>query len=325
MRSNRAIQILILLALAVILAVVVADHLSTRPGKRTANPFEYSIGEFKAVKEALLGYRETTQLRLGEEKGLDIAFHGGHIHVLTQQAIRIISPAGEETGRLEAGPGGRCLTVAEDGTVLLAMDNSLAAYHPDGSLLARSEPAGDQALFTAIATDGVQVFVADAGTRQVRVFDRQLRETGSFRGETGTASAHGFIIPSLHFDLTVNGEGELWVVNPGMHAIQNYTDAGRLRGHWSRPSFGHEGFSGCCNPFYIECLPDGGFVTSEKGILRVKVHEPNGDLRSLVAAPERFEEGSPAPALAVDEGGRVMLLDFGSNSIRLFEPLPRDV
>ena len=135
-----------------------------------------------------------------------------------------------------------------------------------------------------------------------------------------TEAGHGFIIPSPSFDVVVNSYGELWVVNPGKHAIENYTDGGQMRGFWQNNSTDINGFTGCCNPAEIAVLEDGAFVTSEKGMVRIKIHEPSGELRSVVAPPALFREEGKAPEVCADARGNIYVLDFDRNTVRIFEP-----
>jgi len=107
-------------------------------------------------------------------------------------------------------------------------------------------------------------------------------------------------------------------VNPGKHSFENYTDEGDLRGYWENSSTDIEGFSGCCNPAHIAFLPDGSFVTSEKLIVRIKVHKPSGEFLSVVAPPEKFKENGIAPDVAVDDDGNIYALDFDRKMIRVF-------
>lgn len=310
-----------MLAIAAIIGiVVVTDYLSTRPDKRPANPFEYSVEDYEAVDDSLLTYRETRQIRIGDQPIQAITYDNGRIYLVTDDHLLAVTAVGQEIMRVTVSPGTRCLALSENGMILLAYENHLVALNAHGEEIHRTEPLGGDALLTALAASDKHVFVADAGSRQVLVFNQDLEQTASFRGESGVSALHGFILPSLHFDLAVNGENELWVVNPGMHSIQNYSPDGRLRGHWGIPSFGADGFSGCCNPCYIRFLSDGRFVTSEKGIIRIKIHKESGEFASFVATPEKFINGKKAPALAVDENDNIWALDFDKNMIRLFEP-----
>ena len=121
-----------------------------------------------------------------------------------------------------------------------------------------------------------------------------------------------------YFDIAFNADGEFWVVNPGKHALENYTTGGDLRTWWKATSVRIEGFSGCCNPAHFAFLPDGSFVTSEKGTVRIKVYKPSGEFQGVVAAPSKFKENNAAPDLATDNQGNIYALDMDKKMIRLF-------
>ena len=120
--------------------------------------------------------------------------------------------------------------------------------------------------------------------------------------------------------MVVNSYGELWVVNPGKHAIENYTDDGEMRGFWENSSMSIEGFTGCCNPAEITSMEDGSFVTSEKGVVRIKIYDQSGQLKGVVAPPALFIEEGKAPEVCVDENNMIYALDFDRNIVRVFEP-----
>ena len=141
----------------------------------------------------------------------------------------------------------------------------------------------------------------------------------------------GFVIPSPYFDLAVAADGLLRVVNPGKHLIEAYTFAGDLEFSWGKFSSKLDGFTGCCNPVNIAILPDGNFVTCEKGLVRVKVYDSDGEIMGAVAGPEELVEGgvvrictlpeecqSGGFDVAVDSKGRVFVLDTVKNVIRVF-------
>lgn len=307
------------LIVVVIAVVVVLDYLSTRVDKRPANPFAFSVDEYEAVDESMIAYRETRQISAGEQPILAMAYGNGRIFLLTDDYLQVITPLGQEIGRTPVDPGGSCIALAPDGIVLIGYANYLVALQGEAEI-ARSEVLDGEAFISAITASGDHVFAADAGNRRVSVFNPELEHLHSFQGESGVSSLHGLILPSRHFDLKLNDENELWVVNPGLHTIQNYTQGGRLRGHWGKASFDADGFSGCCNPYFIAFLSDGRFATSEKGIIRIKIHKESGEFDTYVAAPEKFRDGSRAPALAVNEQDHIFALDFDRNMIRYFEP-----
>jgi hypothetical protein len=83
-----------------------------------------------------------------------------------------------------------------------------------------------------------------------------------------------------------------------------------------------EGFCGCCNPVYFTRRPDGKFVTSEKGLNRIKIYDAKGKFEGVVAGPETLVKdldlAKKACAdcqvgfgfdVACDSTGRVLALD----------------
>ena len=79
-----------------------------------------------------------------------------------------------------------------------------------------------------------------------------------------------------------------------------------------------DGFGGCCNPSHIAILGDGSFVTSEKGIPRVKIHNRLGELVGVVAPSEQFDENTVGLDLAFDSQDRIYVLDPKRKAIRIF-------
>ena len=67
-------------------------------------------------------------------------------------------------------------------------------------------------------------------------------------------------------------------------------------------------------------MEDASFVTSEKGLVRIKIYDQSGSLKSVVAPPSLFKEEGKAPDVCVDAQQVVYALDFDRNLIRIFEP-----
>lgn len=318
--SKKLINILLLLTLIIIVVVVVADYLSTRPGSGPPNPYAFDVSEYETVSENLISYREIRQIRLTSSSPVDLAYLRNNIYLLNNDNLQVITLRGEEVSMfpLEGIPG--CVLAHHDHGIIIAFEDHLASFSHEGTPLSRSLPIPGGAILTAIATAGDKIFVADAGTKQVHVFNRDLEPIGSFRGESGVSALHGFILPSAHFDLAVNPDNELWVVNPGLHSLQLYADDGRFRRQWGTPAFTPEGFSGCCNPSHITFLSDGRMVTSEKGLVRIKIYQESGVLESVAVPPEAFKNAKRAPAIAATENDLIIALDYDQNMLRIFEP-----
>jgi len=316
--NKRGLTVLVLVIITVIIVVIVVDFLGNRPDRRGRNPYEYNVDAYKPVDEAWIHYLETGKIDLGERKPGGIAVYQNEIYLTGEGFLQVIRPDGIQ--KLMAGieNEGTCIIVNEH-FIFIGFTDHVASYDHDGNLISRFDSLGARGIITSLALKGNTLYVADAGNRRVLRYDLDGNLLGEFNGESGSNSGHGFIVPSPNFDLAVNSYGELWVVNPGIHAIENYTDDGRLRGYWQISSMELEGFSGCCNPAEIAMTDDGSFVTSEKGMVRIKIHDASGKLVSVVAPPEKFKEEGQAPEVAVNDQGVIFALDFDENMIRIFE------
>lgn len=150
---------------------------------------------------------------------------------------------------------------------------------------------------------GALVVVADGGARALVAFDR----TGRRRWRT--EGFEGFIVPGPHFPLDADGEGGVWVANPGRLRLERYDGEGRYRAMWT-PAEG-QGFLGCCNPASLLCLPRGRFVTLEKGGLRCRIFGPSGEVERLLFGPLPPLPRSHRFDLARTGHGGIWILDAG--------------
>jgi len=320
--KGKYITAFLLLLVLVIGGILVFDKQSERSdlsSYMTTNPFEKDVAAYENVPDSLISHVETKQIRVKATTPKAIDYRDGAIYLLADDYLQVIKPNGSEVKKITLSGGTTCLSVLKDKRVLVGFTDHVVLLNADLQEVKRSAMV-ENALFSAVCSSGILIFVADAGQKQVLVYDFAMNQKNEFKGESGLTDQHGFIVPSAHFDLAVNNDEELWVVNPGIHALQNYSDQGKLRGYWSKTSFEITGFSGCCNPFHIAFLADGGVVTSEKGLVRIKIHEPSGQLRSVVAAPSSFKGEKKAPDVAVDEQGGIIALDYETKMIRFFAP-----
>ncbi len=321
MRRKWPVILIVLLSAAVIITVIVTEHTSTLPGRRPANPFAYDVEEFMSVDQGLVRWREIRQVGLDGEEPRSMTYAGGKVYLAAGNELQVIGSDWSRILRRTLPAEPTCLAVSDEGWIVVGMGNRIAILDSEGETTAQSELPDEESVITSAAIMDGNIYAADATRRRVLIFNRELEQTGEFRGDSGVSDIHGFIVPGAHFSLAVNSEDELWITNPGIHALQNYTASGRLRSYIQRSSFGIEGFSGCCNPVHFTFLPDGKFVTSEKGIIRIKVIIGTGEVESVVAPPELFRDGTRAPAIAADDNGNVLALDFDRNMIRIFEPI----
>lgn len=316
--KKRGLTIVVLVIVLVIIGVIVVDFLNNRPDRRGPNPYALEVEQFKDVDPELISHEETRNLSLGPHKGRAMVYAEGKLFVATESKLLVMETDGTAPQQYEILPDPVCLLVEALG-IYIGYETFIAQYDRDMKLVKQWADLGDRAVLTNIAGNGEKIYVADAGNRTVNIYNHQGEVLGAFEGKAESDAGHGFIVPSANFDLVVNDFGELWVVNPGKHALENYADDGRMRGFWENASFDIDGFLGCCNPARITSFADGRFVTSEKGLVRIKIYDQSGKLLSVVAPPALFIEEGKAPDICCDEMGVIYALDFDRNVIRIFE------
>lgn len=312
---------MVLVIVAVILGVIIVDFMGNRPDRRGKNPYALEVKQYREVDEDLISYRETRNFSLGLLIASDMSYHKNTLYISGNSSLVVLPLDGSQATMHEILPGATCLEVDEQ-HIFVGFGSYVAKYNHAGELLQQWDDLGERTVLTNLAIKGDHIYLADAGNRRIVIFDREGVQTGQFEGKAESEAGHGFIVPSANFDLAVNSYGELWVVNPGKHAVENYSDDGRMRGFWENMSFEIDGFLGCCNPARITTLEDGSFVTSEKGLVRIKIYDESGVLKSVVAAPDLFkEEEGEAPEVCADENNVIYALDFDKDMVRVFEPL----
>jgi hypothetical protein len=259
--------------------------------------------------------------------------------VAGDKAFRIFSAEGKLHTIANTPTEPQAIAVDKKGKTYAAMKDQVIVFDIHEESVVVWQPMGEKAYLTSIAAGENDVFVADAGALAVLRYDAGGRLVNRITGRPAllsppAASAgegepapgaaadkaddEGFIVPSPYFDVALAGKDRLWIVNPGRRRVELYTFDGSLLAHWGKASFKIEGFCGCCNPIHIAVLPGGHLVTSEKGLARVKVYTPGGELASVVAPPAAFAEGTTGLDVAADSRGRIWVLDPVARKVRLF-------
>ena len=317
--KNKGIIIFLIVLAVVIIAVIASDYLSGRPDKSAPNPYAYNLNDFKNVPEEIIQFKESKNFKLSFELATAITIDSDKLFASGDSKLQVIDLSGKLLSEINL-PGNPETVEVNEGKIYVSVNNQIHVYDQNGTLLNEWEKLSENSLITAVSAFGSNIFVADAGNRKVIRYSLQGEKLTEFDGKADGEVGHGFIVPSPYFDLAINADGDLWVVNPGLHSLENYTEDGNLREHWNSTSMQTEGFSGCCNPAHITFLPDGRFVTSEKGLVRIKTYKPSGEFDGVVAAPSKFTGEGVAPDVATDSKGNIYVLDFDKKMIRVFEP-----
>lgn len=283
------------------------------------NPFEYNIENFKKSGAALIHYSEVKHIQIDLQNVYGIAVGpDDNIYVSGENSVLILNRDGSFQSTLSTGGPVHTLSVDENRDLYLGMDDHVEVYDRKGAKKAHWESLGEDAIITSIALSKKNVFIADAGNHIVWKFDKSGNRLKRIGEKNEAKDIPGFVIPSPFFDVAIDPDGFLWVANTGRHSLENYTEEGGLRSSWGKFSMEIEGFCGCCNPSHFIILEDGSFVTSEKGIARVKVYNRLGNVVSVVAGPDQFAEGTVGLDLARDSSQRIYVLDPQKKAVRIF-------
>jgi hypothetical protein len=284
------------------------------------NPFEYNIDHFKKSDSVLHQYRQTGKIEPVLERLYAVAVdQDNRLYLSGDDKIMMLTLSGTLLSTINSGEGVLALAVDSDGDIYAAKQDHIEIYSQGGLLKTRWDSLGSKALITSLAVGNRYVFAADAGNHIVWKYDKKGTLLARIGEKDETRDIPGFIVPSPYFDVAIDPDGFLWVANTGRHSLENYTDSGDMRSSWGGYSMTIEGFCGCCNPTHFAISGDGAFVTSEKGIARVKVYNRIGKLVSVVAGPESFKEGVTGLDLAIDNQGGIYVLDPAQKTVRIFK------
>ncbi len=330
MARMKTLPALAAVGLAVLTAVAIHAVLNldyTGPEER---PTDY-MSEFPPTDPALIKYREADRIETGLKAPRGLAVGPGQkVYVVGDDVLRIFD--GTNRTDIRTGAPANCVAVAADGTIYLGAESRVDVYAADGTRKATWDGAGATAFLTSITLADDAVYVADAANRVILCYDTSGRLARRIRKHDPARQIDGVLMPSMHFDVATRPGGAdrlLRANDPGRLCIDVYTADGDLMASWGKASVEMPGFGGCCNPTDIAVLADGRVATSEKGEARVKVYKANGEFDCVVAGPESFPKGWCASAdctrgkaldLAVDEAGRILVLDPTTSTVRIFVP-----
>jgi len=309
--------VLIVLALAIV-AIIGKDFIGKKAGKNMENPYEYNIDEYRKVDSTKILYVEKLHFPVKIDLWAGITVFDSTIIVANGKELQKFNYSGKQIFSKELIDTATCVTVDQNHQIWIGMTSYVVMYDQEGTLVKRWNSLGDRAIFTSIAVSGENVYVADAGNRIIHNYNTSGQSIQKIGEKYDQKEIPGFIIPSPYFDVAMDDNGLLWAANTGRHTFENYNKDGSLRTSWGVTSLKIEGFSGCCNPAHFAILDANSFITSEKGMPRIKLYDQHGQFIGIVAPPAAFD-GSLAPDITVDKQHRVIALDFERQQIRIFE------
>jgi sugar lactone lactonase YvrE len=291
---------------------------SSKP-RPEAEDVEEVIESFLKVDPKLIIAKEEGRVGTGLKQLRAIAVGpDDRIYAAGDKCYEILGKDGKVASKVDLEKVPNCLAVDSDGTVYVGVWDHIEVFDGKGTRKATWEKSGPTAWMTSIAVSEKAVYAADFGDKTVVHYDKSGKIVGRL-GEPGKVEGTGkYEIPSPYFDVAVDSNGTPWVAHTGRRLLENYREDGSLASSWGKSGPQIEKFSGCCNPSHFTMRKDGSFVTAEKGLVRVKIHAPNGDLVGVVAAAKDFEKGIHGLDVAVDSKDRILVADPGTSSVRIY-------
>ncbi|MCX6280540.1 MAG: hypothetical protein NTU51_01090 [Bacteroidetes bacterium] len=307
-----------LLLLIAVIGIMFTDLFSGKKQEQT-NPYDYKMGEIRKTDSNQTAYTELLTIKpaLVEIHAI-VNGDGDRIYVAGKNGLEIYKGDGKPDGNFSFEGVASCMAIDKRGKIFIGIQDHVEVFDQIGKPAGKWKSVSPESILTSIAVSNSCVYVADAGKKIVYRYDLNGRLINRIGEKDPQKNVPGFIIPSPYFDLALGKKGELWIANTGRHSLEQFSDEGVLNSAWGEASMAIDGFCGCCNPSHFAFLHDGSFVTSEKGIERVKIYSPKGEFTCIVAPPSAFTEGTRGLDLAVDSKDRIIVLDPERKQVRIF-------
>ena len=272
-----------------------ATAATTSAEQTSTNAFAYDVSRLQKTDPKLIAYEEVTRWRSPRTSVRQIAIGpGDQVHVCAGHYISVFNPQGQPAAEVALTGPADSLAVASDGTIYAGLRDHVEVFDAKGQRQAVWAAPDRKSWLTGLAVGKQDVFAADSGKRVIWHFDLAGKLLGRVGEKNASQNAPGFIVPSPFLQVAIHADGLLRVNNIGRHQVEAYTFAGEFEGAWGRITTAIDGFCGCCNPIGFALLPDGRFVTAEKGLPRVKIYNLAGVFESVVAGAESFPENARA-------------------------------
>jgi hypothetical protein len=274
---------------------------------------------FSVVDSSLIGYIpiDTLLLRIKEPYGI-ACDNNDRCYITSSDGIYRLDEKFHVDSTITLPDTVLTLCFDPDNRMYAATRKKVFRFTEDGSSYVTWTVGTEKSYITSIATDEKCLYIADAGMRLVWRYDTSGNKLNAIGERDTIRNIPGIIVPSPSMDCAIGQDGSLWVVNPGRHRIENYRSNGDLVFSWGKAGTDIEKFCGCCNPIHMVIMPNGSFLTAEKGIVRVKEYGPTGVFTTVVAPPHAFPNKTTHIAIAVNSEEKVFILDSATKVVLVF-------
>lgn len=309
------------LVVLVIITIIILGYFFIKPNhiKFVENPYSMkmdSLGEIPTDKFCGSSY---SFIQLKGKKSEAIAVDdNNNIYVSCDEKILSFDRNGDLISDIKCNYTATALACANN-KIIAAFTNEISIFNTVGDELINWKMEDEKSYITSLAITDGKIYAADAYTAKVYCFSENGKLLNIIGQTADKKELDFFSLPSYFFDLAIGDENTIWVANPGRHKLVQFDSEGHIISSWGKTSSAVEGFCGCCNPSNFALLSDGSFVTSEKGLVRVKKHDKNGHFECVIAGPDKFMKGAQGLDIAIDESDRIYVLEPEAMRVHVFE------
>lgn len=286
--------------------------------KSEQNPYDLGLDSIGIIPKDKYCNVVATDLEIPcrESKALAVD-NEDNIYVSGDKKIYILNKDGKVITRFDTEITATALAISDEKIVYAALENHIVTFNNEGKLLKQWQAIEAKSYLTSIALGEQQLFVADAQLELVHVYTCD----GSFVQSIGSGNKQdidSFVLPSYFFDVAIAPDKSLWAANTGKHKLLHFDSTKHMIHSWGNASAAVEDFCGCCNPSHFAIMSDGSFITAEKGIVRVKKYDANGNFVGAIAGPEHFQQSSTGLEIAINSHNEILVLEPAVSKIHIF-------
>lgn len=242
----------------------------------------------------------------------------GQIFAASGKAVYLLAPNGMTLGR-KIFPAEVNALATKGQALAVAMAGHLSLF-TSGFEGERNLPSpGEGTQFISVSLDQGKVLGLDFGHRVVWAYDLSGRLLARFDLKEGGKDP-GLVLPSPQASLVTLPGGRWALGNTGRLRVEVHQADGSLSHTWGGPGMALHQFPGCCNPVGLLVLPNGHFVTWQKGLRRVLEHDEHGAVISVLKEPKEIPPNVTHIAMAATAAGEVLLSDGALASFTRYAP-----
>jgi outer membrane protein assembly factor BamB len=305
----------------VIITIIVLGYFFIKPSqaKFSENPYSIkmdSLAEIPKDDFCEINY-SYIQLDGSKSEAITVDKHN-NLYVSYDNKIRHLDIDGNMIFEINTKDLATALTYSDE-KLTAAFANEISIYDAEGKELINWKMDNKKSYITSLTSTNGKIYAADAYTAKVYCFSESGKLLKTIGQNSDKYELDFFSLPSYYFDVAVGKENTIWVSNPGRHKLVQFNTEGQIISSWGKTSSALDGFCGCCNPSNFALLSDGSFVTSEKGIVRIKKHSKDGHFTCAIAGHNKFLKGAQGLDITVDASDRIFVLEPEAMKIHIFE------